>query len=622
MSLISKWYLEPDALEAFSTEQSEKFIDNIAKINIFIGPNNSGKSRFMRSLFSQEKIRFETDSVDLAAINKPIKELNLSIQAFFGQHPNVSKIHNIKRSFEVSEVQAIESGTPYLGTAIDKIKQLANVPAAPSVTARTGSNIDPETARVALATPATHALETINALAEDLPETIEFKRIYIPVLRGLRPLTKDSDAKTSDVYHDRTVSDYFSKLGDDQTVFTGLKMYDLVKSLLLGDLSQRNRVQEFETFLGKTFFGGSDVTLIPRENEDVLYVKVGSEKEQPIHQLGDGVQQIIILAFPLFLYRDARRLVFIEEPELFLHPGMQRTFLELIMEESLGDVQCFFTTHSNHFLDITLDLEGISVFRFEKEEQDAGKEEVLPRFSIENTSNDDIRLLDCLGVKNSSVFLANCTIWVEGITERHYLRHFLKLYQSSLPGGTKYREDLHFAFVEYSGDNITHWSFLENEERPIQVERICNRLMLIADGDEPDGGSKKAERHEKLKETLGERFYLLPCREIENIISKEILLAVVEDYERSSEDVSSDFEELEFKKEYLGNFIEKRILKEVGSLTRQNKQRPYSAPSGTIKDKDVFCSRVINCTNTAEDLSENIKDLCKAIIDFIESCNS
>ena len=38
----------------------------------------------------------------------------------------------------------------------------------------------------------------------------------------------------------------------------------------------------------------------------------------PVHQLGDGIQQIINLTFPFFERFDEKMLVFVEEPEMYL----------------------------------------------------------------------------------------------------------------------------------------------------------------------------------------------------------------------------------------------------------------------------------------------------------------
>ena len=132
------------------------------------------------------------------------------------------------------------------------------------------------------------------------------------------------------------------------------------------------------------------------------------------------------------------------------------------------------------------------------------------------------------------MFLSNCTIWVEGITDRLYFRHYLKLYFEHLKekddSSIEFKEDFHYSFVEYGGLNITHWSFLDNEEHPINVDTLCGKLFLIADKDK-----NKDERHKELEKKLGDRFYCLRCKRVENLLSKEVLLKVIEDYEEANQ---------------------------------------------------------------------------------------
>ena len=102
-------------------------------------------------------------------------------------------------------------------------------------------------------------------------------------------------------------------------------------------------------------------------------------------------------------------------------------------------------------------------------------------FTIENLSEGDNRALELLGVRNSSVFLTNCTIWVEGITDRHYLRHYLKLYAEEHKDDSDFedfKEDYHYSFVEYGGNNITHWSFLDKETKPIECRKIVWKIIF------------------------------------------------------------------------------------------------------------------------------------------------
>jgi hypothetical protein len=118
---------------------------------------------------------------------------------------------------------------------------------------------------------------------------------------------------------------------------------------------------------------------------------------------------------------------------------------------------------------------------------------------------------------------------VEGITDRRYIAHWLKMHQVHLnqsdPKARLYKEDLHYSFVECGGGNITHFSFLDDDEvetsdKRIQVERLCAKLFLITDKD-----SGKDERQAKLKAKLGDRCHCLEGREIENLLKPEVIQA-------------------------------------------------------------------------------------------------
>jgi hypothetical protein len=260
-------------------------------------------------------------------------------------------------------------------------------------------------------------------------------------------------------------------------------------------------------------------------------------------------------------------------------------------------------------LDITLDFPEISIFALTKKLPEGDGYEKEPQFFIENLKHGDTSALDLLGVQNSSVFLSNCTIWVEGITDRLYFRRYLDLYLDHLRKITKpvkFKEDFHYSFVEYSGGNITHWSFLDHEKYPMNVERLCGKLFLIADED-----SGKDERHQKLKESLGDRFCLLECREVENLISKKVIQKIINDYE--GDNLELNFKEIDYKNEKLGRFIDQKL--------GAKKRRSYAAESGTVSDKLNFCKKAMKYTNDWDDLSNEAKSICKKICIFINDNN-
>jgi hypothetical protein len=258
-----------------------------------------------------------------------------------------------------------------------------------------------------------------------------------------------------------------------------------------------------------------------------------------------------------------------------------------------------------------LDYTNISIYTFHKKLED-GQEEQDAKFIVENISNDDTRSLELLGVQNSSVFLSNCTIWVEGITDRQYFRKYLELYQNLKDVGIRFKEDLHYSFVEYEGANLTHWSFLD-EKGPV-VERLCGTLFLIADND--NATSAKAERFEKLKEKLGKRFCRLDSKEVENLLSPDVLIKVLQSYKET--DLNQNFTHDKYATVPLGEFIENTIKQGARKRKASYVDRINSQ---TISDKLTFCSKATAVMSEFADLSLEAQDITRRIYNFISSKN-
>ena len=487
-------------------------------MNLFVGANNSGKSRLIRSIASRSKLVYKPQ-FNLEEIQKLKNDLTNVIMETASKN-SLSSIEQILLANGNTTINRLEStdwieeGQGILTDVLSLLTRLYNRNKRPLSYGLEGS-MDVKSDELATKI-FQNALMNNKAQFEDYQSQYstyakDFKRLYIPTLRGLRNLQVQSENSISfqdflhelgdwlvktkvmenkpspqnsikidpgDLYQKRTYSDYPSI--QNVEVFTGQQLYEHVKSLLLGSLEKRQIISDFQDFLSRTFFNNEKIALIPREDRDVLVIKIGSRDEYEVYNLGDGIQQIIAITFPLFEYRSKHLLVFIEEPEMHLHPNLQRILLNaFITEEAFENHQFFATTHSNHFLDLTLDQKCISIFTCKELFDSNTSNTTKPKFQIENVSNDDFTPLELLGVRNSSVLLSNCTIWVEGITDRKYLSHYLKLYMSKLDNdkalSKRFKEDLHFSFVEYSGGNITHWSFLD-EENGVNAERLCGNF--------------------------------------------------------------------------------------------------------------------------------------------------
>lgn len=600
-------------------------INNLSKINIIIGKNNSGKSRLIRNIFQNRITSAEHKIYSIAHV----KELTLKTykDSIHKNHPDSNPLEALwgSLSFLKKHLQPIKK---YTLDFFDLIRD-TNIPI--------DSNINEQQVKITYAREEIKkswsvCIEKINQSKEylsliDLLNVLrdQTPRIYIPMLRGMRSLTDSVE-----IYKNRTKSDYNLSINGSRQLFTGLEIYQDLQKKLLGKPDGRNKVKKYEDFLSENFFNGEVVTLIPSLESQCVEIKIGEADQFPIYHLGDGLQTIIIVTFPIFM-ADEPTLFFIEEPDLAMHPSMQRALILTMLEKNQH--QYFLTTHSNHFLDMALETDDISIFQVKKEIE-YGKE----KFKINHATAILKSVFEDLGVKNSSVLLANCTIWVEGITDKLYLKAYMKKYLQELNLKDKdkfkryasYKEDLHYIFAEYQGSNIVHWDFSNQEQSnnenihektTTRVEALCGSALLIADGDIDNKGTRVAD----LTEIMGERFILLEAKEIENYIP-EAILAETTNYlfnkvfrKKENAKININIEQTAYfnKNIAIGQYLEAFIT------DHPDGRRFFEDTSGTIIEKVRFCE--IACdfmkSNTEWQLTPQLTELCEKIFKHIKANN-
>lgn len=636
----------PESLsENFSADSPFNSLRGIKRLNVLIGPNNSGKSRLLRALFKcKDSMLVSTSDETSSSIRTKIRKLidlipNLKDEA--SQLEDVlseieQALDGVSFSFgalkEIGNMQGLrQETTSKLGEIANKLRNDHRIRQPPDLRGKF-TNVQSELNNiVSLTGQLSQSSQNQYRHSNNPPPEPYYKSaqfVYVPTLRGMRvPFDRDESKFT---YFDRTITDYFPELIKDshgqplerarsqysgQEIVTGLDLFELVSDRLLGSLSDRRFIREFETFLSKSFFDSKPIALIPRKGSDTLHIKIGDEVERPVEELGDGIQQIIILTLPIFLYRDRPLFLFIEEPDLFLHPGFQQVLIDLITDNDNQDFYAFVTTHSPQFVDVTLDDTVCAIFRCEKTLESAVKTEfgeITAQFRVKNVGRGDHSILRHVGVRPSSLMFANCTIWVEGVTDRLYFRKYIEMELKRR--GLKYFENLHYAFVEYGGGNITHWSFLDDDG--MDVDRICARLFLICDQDEG-----KETRHQKLETALGDRFYKLQVKEVENLLTPKIITAVIRDYEGENFELNT-FNQSAYANRYLGRFIDKEVLPDKTQSARYGKLGTcYEDKSGTVKAKGEFCRRAVANMNSIEDMGEEAMKLAGRLCEFIAEQN-
>lgn len=583
-----------------------EYLPNIDKINIFIGTNNSGKSKFMRKIMASESF---------ILLNEII---------FNNINSNVSLYRSIKSLVRRIDIRAQLNELKGMDSFYNRYQDLD--------------------------------LYTI---------TNQPKIYYIPTLRSAHTLyidKSDTSSHKSKIY-EKIEDDIFSdtlrknyEIDDRVDIFTGVHLHKNILNARNSKRETRKKFENFEKFISKNFFDGKTIDIIAEFDKDanrkgdntkeIISIHIEGEKySRDLFNLGDGIQALIILMYKIFLAED-NSYIFIDEPEINLHPGMQRLFLEQIKSNSdlvKKNLTYFISTHSNHFLDLTLEKNNISIYSFYSKVEDDGEKRLI----IKNANSGDNEILKNIGVNNSSVFMANSSIWVEGISDRIYIRAFLKSYceykRVKFP-----KEDIDFAFFEYAGSNIDHYFFSNIDDSSMQdmiisdvkAMALSNRIFLLADSDNARANTSKGKRIAKIESAKSLNFepkIIRDYREIENFIPNEVWKEVLihlcnKSLVKSNGDeirgkISKALDDIKaesYKKKYVGEFLN-AIREHIGKISSSYilNSSEYEIRKddsfGTLTNKRALSELVAMKEFSWDILSKNkgIKELTEAVYNFI-----
>lgn len=638
--------------EGYKQEDNDRFekIKNASHINIFIGANNSGKSRFLRNLITQLEYNIFEIDISLKLVQEINDYINLINFSGFTVRSNNPFENEFKDILEYDNINLKLFDVKLRLSPLSVRETLRHNKKVLDFQDRYNRDqIIKNYFRIArkLSPIQVHNIQNFHKTVDEiLNKTIGgVKNIFIPTLRTAHSLFEEKGNGeftkiSADVFKQTTIKSH--KLNDVKVdVFTGLDLYYQIVNIRNDVKDKRESFEKFEEFLSTNFFQGKKIEIVAKFNiydkhngkddSEIINVYIDGESKD-LHELGDGIQALFILMYKIYTCEN-KSLIFIDEPEINLHPGMQRLFLEQITSNKFLQEKkliYFISTHSNHFLDLTIEKEDISIFLFNKVDKD--------KFIVKNVNHGDNTALQYLGVTNSSVFLANCSIWVEGISDRNYLKAFLKAYCRDIPNKIYPKEDIDFAFIEYAGSNIDHYNFDEAElKEKIDAFSINNKIFLISDYD----GEYKNQKHnvyEKIAEE-NENFEYQTTKdykEVENLLPFSVWDKILinfcdkrkvktnEDFERVQKMISESLNRKNvetYKNSYIGKLL-KNIKANVPELNKI-----WDKSEGTLMNKAEASYKVLELTEKGEitwnDFKTNPKivSIIEDLYKFIQKSN-
>ena len=244
-----------------------------------------------------------------------------------------------------------------------------------------------------------------------------------------------------------------------------------------------------------------------------VYLQEKSAGRFPLSQTGSGLKTIILVLLNLLIIpklKPQEKFAFaFEELENNLHPALQRRLFEYIYNYAVeNETYIFLTTHSHVAINTVFDKPHASIYHVIKESNQS---------QIKKVDNyvDRIEILDDLDVKASDLLQSNGIIWVEGPSDRIYIKKWLSLVDPTL------KENEHYQFAYYGGRLLSHYTASDGEEL-IKILLTNRNSAIVIDSDKRNKSTKINPTKKRIQEEFN-KFELL-CwitkgKEIENYLS-------------------------------------------------------------------------------------------------------
>jgi len=261
----------------------------------------------------------------------------------------------------------------------------------------------------------------------------------------------------------------------------------------------------------------------PKDYADRFFYDVFDNNSVPHLEGSDGIANFLLMIVKIRI-REPGSVILIEEPEVSMHPRLQKQFLDYLIElAEKNQYQFLITTHSPYLLNFAVasETEEVAVFKIFKREDSTEIEQV------KRNREEKWEILTDLGHTPADVLQTSCIIWVEGPSDRIYLNHWLKAADPDL------LEGLHYSILPYGGKLLSHLSFNGNDKEIdefIALRSINQNSAILMDSDRKWEGDKLNETKCRICKEFNNGnglAWVSDGREIENYIPPELMIKAI-----------------------------------------------------------------------------------------------
>lgn len=260
-----------------------------------------------------------------------------------------------------------------------------------------------------------------------------------------------------------------------------------------------------------------------------IFLYEGGERF-PLSQTGSGLKTIILVLLNLLVipnlnhskfgyYNENTHNVFaFEELENNLHPALQRRLFDYIYQycQEHKNAHIYLTTHSHVAINAFADKPNTQILHVIKENGISTVRRIEDFISKNELLND-------LDVRASDLLQANGIIWIEGPSDRVYIKRWLKIF-----GGSELTEGRDYQFLYYGGRLLSHYTASEAEEETelIKILTTNRNSAIVIDSDKRSRRASINDTKKRIKnefDSLGLFCWITKGKEIENYVEYQAI---------------------------------------------------------------------------------------------------
>ena len=291
----------------------------------------------------------------------------------------------------------------------------------------------------------------------------------------------------------------------------------LTKEQLPEKLIQKNLLEALNRIMcPDSKFDGITVQKTAESDNWEVYLYEGDER-YALSKMGSGLKTIILVLLNLIIipkvekYDDEKMCFFaFEELENNLHPALQRRLFDYLFQYGKDhlNVYIFLTTHSHIAINTFANKPDTQILHVKKENGISTMDTIHSLIS-------KTHVLEDLDVRASDLFQSNGIIWIEGPSDRIYIKRWLEIW-----GDKELIEGSDYQFLYYGGRLLSHYT-IEGIEDLINILSTNRNAVIVIDSDKRSKQGHINDTKKRIKKEFEEKgmlCWITKGKEIENYL--------------------------------------------------------------------------------------------------------